>query len=495
MAALAPLLAAWPVAASAQGNDRSSPTGGRSALMGNTGVALAEDGAAPFLNPATMVRINDQSLAFSVNFFTFSATQFSNWHQPGKADSGQFGNVGLSGTSIDTNGFSVLPSTLCLFFTVAGLTAEGEPNGVLHKGRQKLAVCVGSLEATNLNLGALAFHGAVPGGTTTQVDSFSSNWNRLYVGPSYSLSLSDDFAIGLSLHGVSTNDNFAVEGSSLTATTAGGSIQSSLGTSGNGHAVDVTALLGAIYRLGPITLGASFQTPALHFYGSYTAAIHNQYAGGGSESATLTSGSGSFNAPPPVRVALGIGGSWERLKVELDGSYQFALSNTIGTMLSATSVTSTGGAATPSTFTASYAIPSRPMFNAAAGLEYFLSPGFSVIGGLSTSVSTVSALAPSMSLGNMLPARNDSASASFGIGSYGSAGDILIGLQLGFGWGQALALNPYVVPNDWAVVDTRTYSAMVILAGATNLKALRRAVERVQSVVTTGQPEAPSLPR
>ncbi len=150
----------------AQGNDRSSPTGGRSALMGNTGVALAEDGAAPFLNPATIVRIKDQSLAFSVNFFTFGLTSFRNWHQPGAVDQSRFGNVGLDGTSINTNGFNVLPSTLCLFFTVAGVTAEGEATGVLHKGRQKLAACVGSLEASNLSLGALAFNGAVPGGVT-----------------------------------------------------------------------------------------------------------------------------------------------------------------------------------------------------------------------------------------------------------------------------------------------------------------------------------------
>jgi hypothetical protein len=40
-------------AVAAQGNDLSAPTGGRSALMGNTGVALARDGAAPFYNPAT----------------------------------------------------------------------------------------------------------------------------------------------------------------------------------------------------------------------------------------------------------------------------------------------------------------------------------------------------------------------------------------------------------------------------------------------------------
>ena len=83
LAALAALV--FSVAARAQGNALSSPTGGRTALMGNTGVALAEDGAAPFLNPATIVRIRDEHLAFSVNLFTLGVTHFSGWHQPTSA--------------------------------------------------------------------------------------------------------------------------------------------------------------------------------------------------------------------------------------------------------------------------------------------------------------------------------------------------------------------------------------------------------------------------
>src|SRR5689334_14206697 len=72
--------------ARAQANDRSSPLGGRSALMGNTGVALGRDGAAPFLNPATVVAIDDRRLAFSVNFLTFQVNDFSDWQQPGTVD-------------------------------------------------------------------------------------------------------------------------------------------------------------------------------------------------------------------------------------------------------------------------------------------------------------------------------------------------------------------------------------------------------------------------
>src|ERR1041384_8659646 len=72
--------------ARAQANDRSSPLGGRSALMGNTGVALGRDGASPFLNPATGVGIDDRQLAFSVNFLALQINHFKDWHQPAGVD-------------------------------------------------------------------------------------------------------------------------------------------------------------------------------------------------------------------------------------------------------------------------------------------------------------------------------------------------------------------------------------------------------------------------
>ncbi|MEI9952284.1 MAG: hypothetical protein WDO74_25670 [Pseudomonadota bacterium] len=82
--------------ARAQANDRSSPLGGRSALMGNTGVALGRDGAAPFLNPATVVGIDDRRLAFSVNFLALQVNHFKDWHQPDGVDP-RFGEVSLGG--------------------------------------------------------------------------------------------------------------------------------------------------------------------------------------------------------------------------------------------------------------------------------------------------------------------------------------------------------------------------------------------------------------
>jgi hypothetical protein len=477
----------------AQGNELSAPTGGRSALMGNTGVALARDGSAPFLNPATIVRIDNNSLAFSVNFYTFSGTTYSGWHQPAPADASRFGNVALKGTSISNNGFHILPSTLCLFFTVRGVTAQGIEDGGLHRGRQKLALCFGSTEYQDVALPALAFQGNTSLGMTAQTQSIARTWNRFHAGPTYSVSLSDALAVGLSLHGVYTSETYVLDSSSITSAETGGSVQSSLGAGGAAHAFDLTAILGAAYHIGKVTLGASVQLPSLHLFGNYDATLHSEYGIAGTDTATLTSGSGNFYASPPMRFAIGGGAEWQRIAVELDESFQLPLAS-IHSSVSGSTTSLTGSTASAASFNAEYSIRERPALNTAVGAEYFVSKSFSVLGGASTSLTTLPPLSPTMSLGNLVQARTSSASGSLGIGSYGGGADLLIGVQCGYAWGQSIAINPYALPNDWAVVDTRSYSVMLILAGATDLRAIGRAVEKVEKAVTTGNPELPPTP-
>lgn len=473
--------------ARAQGNDRSSPTGGRSALMGNTGVALGRDGAAPFLNPATIVRIGEQSLAFSVNFFSFNYLHFNQWHQPANVDNAQFGNVALSGTGEATTAFKALPSTLCLFFTVAGLVSADDDSELWRRGQQKLALCLGTVESHEVSLPALSFNGKTGAGNTAQVQSVNRNWSRLYVGPTYSVALSDEFSIGASLHGAYTSDTFAVNGSTVTSATSG-AIQSSLGAGGLGHALDIAAILGTTYHKGPVTLGASLQAPALHILGTYAGTEQMQYATGTANTATLSSGSGDFHAAPPVRLAVGAGVEGKTLRVEVDGSYDFPQKEAAASTVNVTTTTLTNGTLTPSSATASYVIPSHGAWNVAAGAEYFLSPSFSVLGGVSTSVTSLGSLSPSLSVGNLAQERINWLNLSFGIGSYGAAENLLIGAQVGYGWGQTLAINPYVLPNDWAVIDTQSFAALVILAGSTNLRTLARAMNAVGHVVTEGKP-------
>ena len=478
--------------AHAQGNDRSAPTGGRSALMGNTGVALARDGSAPFLNPATTVAIENGHLAFSVNFFTYAIEHFSGWNQPGPVDTARFGALDIQSTSDSATRFRALPSTLCLFFTLSKVTlldseaAEDAP----PRGRQKLAVCLGSLEADDINLTALAFRGATPAGSTAQVESIARSWNRLYVGPTYAVELTDHLALGLSLHGVVTSDSFVVDGTSITSITGGTALQSSLGSSAYGYSFDLAALVGATYRVGWFTLGTSAQLPALHVLGRLQATA-NDSTSGTDGTGTVTDGLGSFHAPPPVRLAVGAGVQWPRLTLELDESYDLPSSEAIATDLQVNSTAIASAASTTTTFPLHYNVSTRSTFNTSLGAEYFVTRSLSLIGGASTNMSTLLGLTPTTSLGNLVQSRTNHVAISFGIGSYGGVGNLLMGLKLDYGWGQALTVNPYQVPNTWAAVDTQTYSAMFILAGATNLRSIGRAVQKVENAVTTGSPDVP----
>jgi len=491
------LVASSSIDARAQGNDRSSPSGGRSTLMGNTGVALARDGSAPFINPATIVNIDDQRLAFSVNFFTYSQRHFSSWNEPGPVDNGKFGNVGIDTTGNSSTRFSALPSTLCLFFTLTGITPLGDDTAPLpgaHKGRQKLAFCIGSLESDNVSLTALAFNGATSAGSTSQIESISRSWNRLYVGPTYGVELTDHLSLGASLHGVVTADSFVVEGSNITSLTGGTAGTSALGTSGYGYSFDVLANLGATYRIGKLALGIDAQLPSLHGFGHFQTTAHDEY-GGASEVSDIETATGTFKAPTPVRVAGGIGYQWPRLTVEVDGSVEFPWTNAIASSLNITTTHLVGTTITQSSATDYYAVGTRAVFNAGVGGEYFFSKGFSVIGGASTNFSALPPLVATTSVGNLVQQRVNHVALSIGIGSYGGSADILIGTQLDFGWGDSLAVNPYELPNQWAVVGTQTYSALLVLAGTTNLRAIGRAVEKVENAFT-GSPEnaPPPLP-
>ena len=159
--------------------------------------------------------------------------------------------------------------------------------------------------------------------------------------------------------------------------------------------------------MGAVTLGASLQAPALHVLGNYAGTQQMQYATGTANTATLCSGLGDFHAAPPVRLAVGAGVEGKTLRVEVDGSYDFPQKEAAASTVNVTTTTLTNGTVTPSSATASYVIPSHGAWNVAAGAEYFLSPSFSVLGGVSTSVTSLGSLSPSSSVGNLAQERID----------------------------------------------------------------------------------------
>lgn len=475
----------------AQGNDMSAPTGGRSTLMGTTGVALGRDGASPFTNPAGIVRIEDRRLAFSVNFYTFGVTNYSSFHVPGAVDTAQF--AAPKNQVFITNDFSVLPSTLCLFFTLGDLQKIADPNAPPVPAdrvmRRKLAICLARLESEDVGLEAVHFESTSASGPISQVASLSRRWSRTYVGLTYSSYLSDRIALGASLDGIYTHSKFGYDSSSILGKLGGGDVASSLSMSGSAHALDLTAIAGVTYRASDVTtLGLSVRPPSLHLLGAYDGTSAQSTSGNGADDSTVTNASGSFFAPTPLRIAAGVGFEWEKVKLEGDAALVLPIANALSTNVDVTTSHLSGAGYEQDKSSASFRVADHPVVNPALGMEYFLRRSFSLLGGVSANLSTLDTLTPQPTVGNLVQSKQSALAASFGVGSYGDGKELLFGTQAQFGWGDTLVANPYVVPNQWATVSTQSYALMFVVSGATDLRSIERAVEKVKNAVETGDP-------
>ncbi|HEX7664589.1 MAG TPA: hypothetical protein VF407_08765, partial [Polyangiaceae bacterium] len=396
-----------------------------------------------------------------------------------------------------SSNISVLPSTLCLFFTVGDLQKIADPNAPPVPAdrvmRRKLAICLAQLENEDVGLEAVHFEATSASGPISQVASLQRRWSRTYVGLTYSSYLADRLAIGASLNGVYTHANFAYDSSAILNKLGGGAVASTLSMSGGAHALDLTAIAGITYRASEVTtLGLSVRAPSFHILGSYDGTFGQSVSGNNADDATVTNASGSFFAPAPLRVATGIGFEWEKVKLEADAALVLPIANAMSTNVDATTSHLSGTGYEQTQTKASYIVPDHPVVNPALGMEYFVRQSFSFLGGVSGNFSTLDTLTPQPLVGNLVQAKESNLSASFGVGSYGNGKELLFGTQFDFGWGSATVANPYVIPNDWATVNTQRYTLMFVVSGATDLRSIEKAVEKVKNAVQTGDPNVPA---
>ena len=472
--------------------------------MGNTGVALGRDGAAPFTNPATVVGIDDRNIAFSVNFLSLQIDRFGDWRKPGTVDP-SYGNLTLNEKSLSSTRLTALPSTLCLFVFFSELAGDdsdrpAEDPTPWRGGRQKLALCLATLESESLFAPAYAAQASTSTGATAHTLSLVRTWNRAQVGPSYSAQINDRLSLGASVHGAYTTTSFVQDATSLSSTADGTAAQSSLAFSGNGNSFDLTAIVGATYRFGGLTLGASVQVPSLHLFGTYRTALAQRFDAATSSTAAIRSGYGSYRALPPVRFALGAGLRRHRLSVEADATLNLGAEEAVSASVHVDDTAVVDDVLTTSAVRENHAIRTRPKLDGALGLEYFTSPALSLLAGVWTNLSALPPLkpAPVPSLGNLVQARQNQVGLSFGLGSYGPGGELLVGTQLGYGWGQTLMANLYAVPSDWSVVSSESFSALFVIAGATSFRSIKRAITTVKDAVSSGssrEPPASDPPR
>ena len=120
--------------------------------------------------------------------------------------------------------------------------------------------------------------------------------------------------------------------------------------------------------------------------------------------------------------------------------------------------------------------------NTGFGVERFVRPWLGILAGVSTDFTSTpprsAALAPGELNAFAFP-RMNRASGSIGFATYTEGTDFVVGVEGSHGWGKTYALNPFELPNRYVPIDQSSWGFMLIVAGSTNLKALRATVENV----------------
>lgn len=455
-------------------------------------MTYGRDASAAFLNPATAVLIDDNRLSFSVNFYAFSLNSASHWYRPGPIDRNKFGDLSIDDPSQSNFDFDTLPSSLCIFLRagqVPFLHAQKDP----RTRYARLGICFAQIHNESYGLAAEGFNEQHNNSATRQAHTVAQKYVRFAAGPTYAMYINNAFSLGASVHfGLVTHRNL-MQATATTFGTSSSPISSSFYNSSRGTAFNLDATIGATMRFGKQSVGVSLKSPAAHIYGS--GGINQQSAFEGSGSATtLTTARGSFVAHEPVRIGIGTGleGKWGLF--EFDTMYSMPLGEAYEAELDGTQSSSSPQAGfSDRPISLALSQQARGVVNFSTGIEVFMSPKISALMGLSTDFSAApkGAIVNKQGYFNYYPARTSRVAGSFGISSRGEGGEIMIGGELSLGWGERVGINSYQLPPTFGTTGQSIYQLMIVIAGSTSFRNIKRAVDDVKKVVTDPTPLAP----
>ncbi|MBI2394144.1 MAG: hypothetical protein HYV09_31530 [Deltaproteobacteria bacterium] len=455
----------------AQSNYRSTPIGGRTTLMGSTGLNYGIDGAAPFQNPATLVLVDDERLSFSVNFYTFTAFRAPRWYQPAAVDSARFGAFDDPSASLTDLEFNALPSSLCLFLSSSRTS--------------RLALCAAATQTSSFTFASERQDVGLGLGRLTRIQqTMLVSFIRFALGPTYAVQISERLTIGASLFG-----GLAMHRSSINANaqTYGGPappISSSFYSGSRGDTLELHALAGLTYRVGKHSFALALEAPSLHVFGVGAANLNTHFEGAGASTRSVGV-DGSFVSSTPFRVGVGTGVAGEKGSAELNLFFHAPMGRAYEANLEGTSVTIDGAGAREEKMNVVIARGARAVLNAGIGGQYLLTPTLSVLGGFSTDFSAAPADEPRGDLLNYNTARTHRLSGTIGFGSHAAdpkEGELVIGTELSYGWGKRLVVNSYQLPPEFSRASHGTFTALLIIAGSTSLASIRRAVSDAAGV-------------
>jgi hypothetical protein len=229
-------------------------------------------------------------------------------------------------------------------------------------------------------------------------------------------------------------------------------------------------------------VAAALEIPTLHAFGFGGINRYSHYDGSGDGTSSLTA-SGSFAANTPMRIALGTGIERSWVTAEVNVAAYLPMGDAYAAHLEGRSLQLRGGTGSDVGTSFDSSARARGAVNFGVGAEFVVNPQITLLAGLSTDISA----APKGSLVadrlNYFPSRTDRVATSFGIGSHGEGGDLYLGGELGYAWGDRLAVNGYQLPARLDTTSTQTYSLLLVIAGTTSYRAIKRAVNDLTEVI------------
>lgn len=488
-----------PRAARAQANYRLAPVGGRTTLVGGTGLAFGRDSASAFLNPATVVRVDPGRLAFSVNFYELSLFTSSRWYQPGPVDRARFGDVPASSASITKVGFDTLPSSLCIFLRIGEIpflakSLAKETTKDLRESQARLGLCLATVQENDFSLSQEDYNQSTATGGTRQAQSVRQRFVRFAAGPTYAMYITNALAVGASLHVSRAGFSSVFATNATTYGTNGRPISTAFFSAAHGDSYDLSATVGATYRIGRYqTVAIAFEAPSLHVFGPgglnrYT---HNDAAGEATSSLTAN---GDFAAYTPLRLALGTGVERSWGSAEVNVSYHLPTGPAYRATFDGRSFDVNGGVAADRESSLHLSADRRGAVNIGVGGEVFIAPYLSLLGGVGTDLSAARNAELTRDTLTYLPSHTNRLSGSLGLGSHGDGGDLLVGGEISYGWGERLAVNAYQLPPRFETVSAQTFGLLFVIAGTTSFKAIKRVVNDLTEVVVPPTPPKKTAP-
>jgi hypothetical protein len=456
--------------ARAQGNYHSQPLGGRSALMGGTGVALGADGAAPLLNPAGIVNVRGGSLAFASRLFQYRDRTYDAWHQPLPIDANRFGALDLGDVSESNQTLDSLPTTTCYFADFG----QGDSGERLHQ----FAFCIAKTEESDVSISAARRSAAYAGGRVDLAESSETSWGRRHFGLGWGIEVGEHVKLGTSLYASLAKYSLFAGGHSLfesggRATTGGYQF------SATAASWELVPSVGVIVKISDeLTAGASVRGRTLRLSGDYEATLAvNSHDGTVMQEVT----EGDFLARLPPRIAMGIGWQSGRWRVEGDGFFHFGEEDYARIdVTDEQALVASNGSVSRLTRTRDASDFAVPVANWGLGVEMFIDDELSVLAGGNTDFS---ALPDLDATAGPLNGRHNSYHGALGIGSYGSLGELLIGTRVSYSVGQVatvdqLAPTPTVVPTDQTEI-----AVALVLSGRVHLRTVGQAAIKVLDTV------------